>query len=71
MPAKKKEQKRNSSLDIYRNHHQWDTTRMKRTLDSELVDYYINNDLDINELYDNMKLYNYDDKSSQWKHKKR
>lgn len=63
--------KKNQSLDIYRNHHRWDTTRIKRTLDPEQVDYYINNDLDLNELYDDLKLYNYDDQSTRWKHKKK
>ncbi len=73
MPAKKpnRKNKSNQSLDIYRNHHQWDTTRVKRTLDPERVDYYIHNDLDLNELYDSMKLYNYADNASKWKHKKK
>ncbi len=73
MPAKKpnRKNKSNQSLDIYRNHHQWDTTRIKRTLDPERVDYYIHNDLDLNELYDSMKLYNYADNASKWKHKKK
>ena len=70
MPAKKPSKSR-QSLDVYRNHHQWDTIRSKRTLDPERVDYYINNDLDLNELYDNMKLYNYTDNQNKWKHKKR
>ena len=73
MPAKKpnRKNKKNQSLDIYRNHHQWDTTRVKRTLDPERVDYYIHNDLDLNELYDSMKLYDYSDNASKWKHKKK
>lgn len=73
MPAKKpnKTSKPNNSLDIYRSHHQWDTTRGKRTLDQAKVDYYIYNDMDLNELYDNMKLYEYSDNASRWKHKKR
>ena len=51
MPAKKpnRKNKPNQSLDIYRNHHQWDTTRIKRTLDQDKIDWYINNDLDITE----------------------
>ncbi len=71
MPAKKpnRKSKPNNCLDVYRNHHQWDTTKSKRTLDQTEVDYYINNDLDLNELYDNMKLYDYSTSSSRWKNK--
>ncbi len=72
MPAEKKPTNRNRQrLDIYRNHHVWDTTKGRRTLDPERVDYYINNDLDLNELYDDLKLYNYNDNTNKWKHKKR
>ena len=60
---------KNVSLDIYRNHHRWDTTKSKRTLDPELVDYYIHNDLDLNELYDDMKLYDYEGSWSKHKRK--
>ena len=56
MPAERKSKSKNRQrLDIYRNHHVWDTTKGRRTLDPERVDYYINNDLDLNELYDDMK----------------
>ena len=73
MPAKKpnRKNKPNQSLDIYRNHHQWDTTRIKRTLDQDKIDWYIYNDLDITEFYNDLKLYNYDDNTNKWKHKKR
>ena len=36
---------------------EWDTTFRGKTLDPELVDYYINNDLDLTELYDKMRDY--------------
>ena len=61
MPAKKpnKTSKPNNSLDVYKNHHQWDTTTSRRMLDPSKVDYYINNDLDLNELYDELKIPSY------------
>ena len=68
--AAEKKPKKNVRLDIYRNHHRWDTTRVKRTLDPELVDYYINNDLDLSELYDDMKLYDYASNRAKYKRKK-
>lgn len=69
MPAEKKPtNRRKDRLDIYRNHHVWDTTKGRRTLDPERVDYYINNDLDLNELYDDLKLYEY--KEHNMKHKR-
>lgn len=71
MPAEKKPANRSKQrLDIYRNHHVWDTTKGRRTLDPERVDYYINNDLDLNELYDDLKLYDYKEHNTQYKHKK-
>ena len=70
MPAKKTKDG-HQSLDVYRNHHQWDTTRSKRTLDQAKVDYYINNDMDLNELYDAMWIPMYNDNQNKWKHKKR
>lgn len=71
MPAEKKPiNKRRDRLDIYRNHHVWDTTKGRRTLDPERVDYYINNDLDLNELYDDMKLYEYKEHNMKHKHNK-
>lgn len=70
MPAERKERtKKNNTLDVYRNHHRWDTTKSKRTLDQAKVEYYIYNDMDLNELYDDMKLYDYDDNRSKWKNK--
>ena len=72
MPAEKKPTNRSKTnkLDVYRNHHVWDTTKGRRTLDPERVDYYINNDLDLNELYDDLKLYDYKEHNTQYKHKK-
>ena len=54
---------KNSSLDVHRNHHEWERSSLKKTLDPEQVDYYLYNDLDITELYDELKLYNYEWKS--------
>ena len=69
MPAEKKPtNRRKDRLDIYRNHHVWDTTKGRRTLDPERVDYYINNDLDLNELYDDLKLYEYKEHNMKHKH---
>ena len=60
MPAERKERtKKNNTLDIYRNHHRWDTTKSKRTLDQAKVEYYIYNNMDLTELYDEVKLYDY------------
>ena len=71
MPAERKPtNKRKDRLDIYRNHHVWDTTKGRRTLDPERVDYYINNDLDLNELYDDLKLYEYKEHNMKYKHNK-
>lgn len=71
MPAEKKPtNRRKDRLDIYRNHHVWDTTKGRRTLDPERVDYYINNDLDLNELYDDLKLYEYKEHNMKHKHNK-
>lgn len=69
MPAERKPKERNRQrLDVYRNHHVWDTTKGRRTLDPERVDYYINNDLDLNELYDDLKLYEYKEHNMKHKH---
>ena len=35
----------------------WDTSYRGKILDPELVDYYINNDLDVTELIDDLKEY--------------
>ena len=56
---------KNSSLNTYNLHKEWKKSSLKKTLDIDEVDYYLYNDLPIEELYDEMKLYNYD-----WKNNK-
>jgi hypothetical protein len=56
---KKMKKKSNPSLDIYKTTHQWDKTSYRNTLDIDEIDYYINNDLPLDEYYDNVKLYGY------------
>jgi len=55
-----KKKQKNSSLDVHRNHHQWKKQSLKKSLDIDEVDYYLYNDLPIEELYDELKLYSYD-----------
>ena len=62
--GRKKGSKKNSSLDVHKNPKQWKKSPSKSTLDIEQVDYYIYNGLDITELYDELKLYDY-----KWKNK--
>ena len=55
-PSKKQ---KHQTLDIYKGGKEWDKSPSRRTLDQAEVDHYIYNDLDINELYDDLKLYDY------------
>jgi len=50
---------KNSSLDVYRSclRKDWEKQALKRTLDPAEVDYYLYNDLDVTELYDNITYY--------------
>ena len=62
----KEKHKKHQTLDIHRNHKKWDKSKSKSTLDIDEIDYYINNDLPLDEYYDSLKLYDYE-----WKHKKK
>lgn len=46
-------------LDIYKGSKEWEKSPSRQTLNQEEVDYYIYNNLDLNELYDELKLYDY------------
>ena len=54
------------TLDIHKSPKQWKKSSLKSSLDQDKVDYYLYNDLDITELYDEMKLYDYG-----WKNNRR
>lgn len=47
------------TIDRYYGNKEWEKNTSKTTLDQDEVDYYINNDLPLDELYDKMKLYDY------------
>ena len=51
---------KNGTIDKFQMTKKWDTSYRGKVLDPELVDYYINNDLDVTELIDDLKEYNYD-----------
>lgn len=55
-----------NALDIYKLPKVWKKTPLKSALDISKVDYYLYNGLDITELYDELKLYDYD-----WKDKEK
>lgn len=48
---------RNGFIDAFPITKNWDTSARHKQLDPELVDYYINNDLDVTELFDDLKTY--------------
>ena len=70
--SKNKKRPRNSrptnsmSVDQYKNGVVWDTGVSRRTLDVQEVDYYIYNDLPLDEYYDSLKLSEYG-----WKNKEK
>jgi hypothetical protein len=49
--------KQDNAIDKFPITKEWDTSSRYKQLDPELVDYYINNDLDVTELFDNLKSY--------------
>ena len=51
------------TIDRYFGIKEWEKSTSKKILDQDKVDYYINNDLPLDELYDEMKLYDYSWKS--------
>jgi len=51
--------KNKQSLDVYNTTKNWERGSRHKQLDQEKVDYYIYNDLPLEELYDEMKLYDY------------
>ena len=57
---KEKRQNKNNAIDKFPINKEWDTTSRWKTLDPELVDYYIYNDLDVTELLDNVREYKED-----------
>lgn len=54
------------TIDRYFGNKEWEKATSKKMLDIEQVDYYIYNDLPLDEYYDSIKLY----KPSDWKSKK-
>lgn len=48
---------KNGTIDKFPVTKKWDTSYRGKVLDPELVDYYINNDLDVTELIDDLKEY--------------
>ena len=48
---------KNGTIDKFQITKKWDTSYRGKVLDPELVDYYINNDLDVTELIDDLKEY--------------
>ena len=53
----KKTNNKNGTIDKFPITKKWDTSYRGKVLDPELVDYYINNDLDVTELIDDLKEY--------------
>ena len=53
---KNPEDKNKGSLQTYPMHKHWQKMSSRRTLDIQDIDYYIYNDLPIDELYDEMNL---------------
>ena len=48
---------KHATIDKFPITKKWDTSYRGKVLDPELVDYYINNDLDVTELIDDLKEY--------------
>ena len=57
-----RKKQKNTSLDTYKGGKVWRKSSHKM-LDIEKIDYYINNDLPLDEYYDSVKLYSYEWKS--------
>ena len=49
--------KKDNAIDKFPTTKKWDTSARYKQLDPELVDYYINNDMDVTELFDDLKEY--------------
>ena len=55
--GRKNKTNKNATIDKFPITKKWDTSYRGKILDPELVDYYINNDLDVTELIDDLKEY--------------
>ena len=55
--AKRRGANKNGTIDKFPITKKWDTSSRYKQLDPELVDYYIMNDLDVTELFDDLKEY--------------
>ncbi len=55
--GKNSSKNKTATIDKFPITKKWDTSYRGKILDPELVDYYINNDLDVTELIDDLKEY--------------
>lgn len=58
---------KNGTIDKFPITKKWDTSSRYKQLDPELVDYYIYNDLDVTELFDDLKEYRTEEEYNEMK----